>query len=54
VLGSPQLTPELQQKLIEGVHTEAGARSIDDLAAERDEVLLGLLELRNKTAEQAA
>ena len=46
VLGSPQLTPDLQQKLIAGVHAEVGARSIDDLAAERDEVLLGLLELR--------
>ena len=54
VLGSPQLTPELQQKLIEGVHAEVGSRSIDDLAAERDEVLLGLLELRNKAAEEAA
>jgi 3-hydroxyacyl-CoA dehydrogenase len=48
VLGSPQLTPELQQKLIAGVHAEVGSRSIDDLAAERDEVLLGLLELRAK------
>jgi 3-hydroxyacyl-CoA dehydrogenase len=46
VLGSPQLTPELQQKLIAGVHAEVGSRSIDDLAAERDEILLGLLELR--------
>ena len=54
VLGSPQLTPELQQKLIDGVHAEVGSRSIDDLAAERDEVLLGLLELRNKAAEEAA
>jgi carnitine 3-dehydrogenase len=54
VLGSPQLTPELQQKLIAGVHAEVGSRSIDDLAAERDEVLLGLLELRGKAAEQAA
>jgi 3-hydroxyacyl-CoA dehydrogenase len=48
VLGSPQLTPDLQQKLIDGVHAEAGSRSIDDLAAERDEVLLGLIEMRNK------
>jgi 3-hydroxyacyl-CoA dehydrogenase len=54
VLGSPQLTPELQQKLIAGVHSEVGSRSIDDLAAERDEVLLGLLELRNKAAEEVA
>ncbi|MBM7043980.1 MULTISPECIES: 3-hydroxyacyl-CoA dehydrogenase NAD-binding domain-containing protein [Rhizobium] len=53
VLGSPQLTPELQEKLIAGVHAEVGSRSIDDLAAERDEVLLGLLELRNKAAGQA-
>jgi 3-hydroxyacyl-CoA dehydrogenase len=49
VLGSPQLTSELQQKLIDGVRAEAGSRSIDGLAAERDEVLLGLLELRSQT-----
>jgi 3-hydroxyacyl-CoA dehydrogenase len=49
VLGSPQLTPELQQKLVDGVRAEAGSRSIDGLAAERDEVLLGLLELRGQT-----
>jgi 3-hydroxyacyl-CoA dehydrogenase len=49
VLGSPQLTPELQQKLVDGVRAEAGSRSIDGLAAERDEVLLGLLELRIQT-----
>jgi 3-hydroxyacyl-CoA dehydrogenase len=48
VLGSPELTPELQQKLIDGVRAEAGSRSIDGLAAERDEVLLGLLELRTR------
>src|SRR5712671_654730 len=46
VLGSPVLTPELQQTLIDGVHAEVGSRSIDELAAQRDEVLLGLLELR--------
>ena len=49
VLGSPQLTSELQQKLVDGVRAEAGSRSIDGLAAERDEVLLGLLELRSQT-----
>jgi 3-hydroxyacyl-CoA dehydrogenase len=54
VLGTPQLTPELQRKLIDGVHAEIGQRSVDDLAAERDEVLLGLLELRNKVAPSAA
>ena len=50
VLGSPELTPEVQRKLIDGVHAEVGSRSIDELAAERDEVLLGLLELRTKSA----
>jgi 3-hydroxyacyl-CoA dehydrogenase len=49
-LGSPALTPEVQKKLIDSVHAEAGSRSIDELAAERDEVLLGLIELRNKVA----
>jgi len=48
VLGSPVLTPALQQKLIDGVHAEVGARSVDDLAAQRDEILLGLLQLRTK------
>jgi 3-hydroxyacyl-CoA dehydrogenase len=54
VLGTPQLTPELQRKLIDGVHAEIGQHSVDDLEAERDEVLLGLLELRNKAAPSAA
>ena len=51
VLGSPVLTPELQQTLIDGVHAEVGSRSIDELAAQRDEVLLGLLELRANSEE---
>jgi len=48
-LGSPVLTPEVQKKLIDSVHAEVGSRSIDSLGAERDEMLLGLLELRTKT-----
>ena len=48
-LGNPELTPEVQKKLIDSVHTEVGSRSIDSLAAERDEMLLGLLELRTRT-----
>src|ERR1700688_3607174 len=51
VLGSPELTPEVRQKLIDGLHAEVGSRSIDELAAERDEVLLGLLELRTKSVK---
>jgi hypothetical protein len=43
----------VQQKLIDSVHTETGSRSIAELEAERDEVLLGLLELRNKVSKSA-
>ncbi|KWH45182.1 3-hydroxyacyl-CoA dehydrogenase NAD-binding domain-containing protein [Burkholderia cepacia] len=46
VLGSPKITPELRQKVIAGVHEEVAGQSIDQLAARRDEVLLGLLSLR--------
>jgi 3-hydroxyacyl-CoA dehydrogenase len=52
-LGSPVLTPEVQKKLISSVHAEAGSRSIDELEKERDEVLLGLIELRNKAAKSS-
>jgi 3-hydroxyacyl-CoA dehydrogenase len=52
-LGSPVLSPEVQKKLIESVHAEFGSRSIEELEAERDEVLLGLLELRNKAARSS-
>ena len=54
VLGQPVLTPEVQKKLIDSVHAEVGSRSINELAAERDELLLGLLELRAKAARSAA
>jgi 3-hydroxyacyl-CoA dehydrogenase len=47
-LGSPVLTPEVQKTLIDSVHAEAGSRTIEELEAERDEVLLGLIELRKK------
>ncbi len=49
-LGSPELTPEVQKKLIDSVHAEVGSRTIAELEAERDEVLLGILELRAKAA----
>jgi 3-hydroxyacyl-CoA dehydrogenase len=45
-LGNPDLTPEVQKKLIDSVHEEAGTRTIEELEAERDEMILGLLELR--------
>ncbi|MGA2127018.1 MAG: 3-hydroxyacyl-CoA dehydrogenase NAD-binding domain-containing protein [Xanthobacteraceae bacterium] len=48
VLGSPSLTPEVQKKLIDSVHAEVGSRTIEELEAERDEILLGLIELRTR------
>src|SRR5271154_1339345 len=46
VLGNPQITPELKQTIIEGVMREAGNRSVEQLAHEENEVLVGLLKLR--------
>ena len=46
VLGSPDLTPDVRRKLIDGLHAEVGTRTVSDLEAQRDEILLGLLELR--------
>src|SRR5260221_335620 len=53
-LGSPVLTPELQKKLIDSVHAEVGSRTIEELEAHRDEVLLGLRELRTKAEKTPA
>lgn len=53
-LGSPVLTPEIQKKLIDSVHAEVGSRTIAELEAERDEILLGLIELRTKRSKMTA
>jgi len=50
-LGSPVLTPEVQKTLINSVHAEVGSRTIEKLEAERDEVLIGLIELRKKAVK---
>jgi 3-hydroxyacyl-CoA dehydrogenase len=49
-LGNPQMTTELKQTIIEGVMEEAGNRSVGKLAQEENEMLLGLLSLRTKSA----
>jgi 3-hydroxyacyl-CoA dehydrogenase len=49
-LGHPDLTPAVQQKLIDQVHAEAGSRTIAEIEAERDELLIGLLKLRANQA----
>jgi 3-hydroxyacyl-CoA dehydrogenase len=54
VLGQPVLTPEVQKQLIDSVRAEVGSRSVDELAAERDEMLLELIELRAKVESSFA
>jgi hypothetical protein len=48
VLGTPEITPEVRAKIIKGVREEVQNRSMPELEAYRDEILLGLLELRKK------
>jgi 3-hydroxyacyl-CoA dehydrogenase len=45
-LGTPEITPDLKRTIVEGVRQEAGNRSVDDLAQEENERLVGLLRLR--------
>jgi carnitine 3-dehydrogenase len=45
-LGDPEMTAELERRIVEGVLAEANGRSIDDLAAERDSMLLALEAVR--------
>ena len=52
-LGSPVLTPAIQKKLVDSVHAEVGSRTIEELESERDNILLGLLELRARHSKAA-
>ena len=45
-LGTPNITPELKQSVIDGVMREAAGRSVEELAQEENKVLIGLLKLR--------
>ena len=47
-LGTPELTPELKDKIVTGVLKEAGGQPIDALEAQRDAMLFGLLAVRAK------
>ena len=47
-LGTPTMTPEIKQTIVDGVLAETNGRSVDQLAQERDEVLVGLLALRRR------
>jgi 3-hydroxyacyl-CoA dehydrogenase len=48
-LGNPELTDAVKQKIIAGVEEEAAGRTIDELAAARDETLLNLLKALAKS-----
>lgn len=47
-LGTPNITPELKQNVINGVMREAAGRPVDQLAQEENRVLIGLLKLREE------
>ena len=56
-VGSPDLGPELQKKIVDGVLEEVDGRTLEALSEERDTLIMGLLELlshRPKTEPVAA
>jgi len=53
-LGTPTVTPEIKQTIVDGVLAEANGRSVDQLAQERDEVLLGLIAQRRRIESAAS
>ena len=52
-LGTPNITPELKQKVVDGVMREAGNRSVDELAQAENEVIIGLLRSRAQSENGA-
>jgi len=53
-LGNPEISAGLKQTIIQGVMQEAGNRSLQQLAQEENEALLGLLSLRRRGAAKLA
>jgi carnitine 3-dehydrogenase len=53
-LGIPNITPELKQKVIDGVMREAAGRSVEDLAQDENRVMIGLLKLRDAGSTKPA
>jgi 3-hydroxyacyl-CoA dehydrogenase len=49
-LGVPNITPELKQKIIDGVSRETAGRSVEQLAKDENRVIVGLLKLRTDGA----
>ena len=48
-MGTPDLNSELRQTVVAGLLEEVGERSIEQLAAKENEVLVGLLALRARS-----
>jgi carnitine 3-dehydrogenase len=46
-LGTPDITPQLKQTVVDAVLKEARASSVEELAREENSVLSGLLKLRS-------
>src|SRR5439155_18689991 len=53
-LGNPEVTAELKQTVIDGVVREAGGRTVEQLAQNENEVIIGLLKLRANGASASA
>ncbi|MCP3705581.1 3-hydroxyacyl-CoA dehydrogenase NAD-binding domain-containing protein [Paraburkholderia sp. CNPSo 3274] len=53
-LGSPELTPNMQQAIIDGARREAAGQSVGDLAAQCERMLLDLLKLRQSAGSGAS
>jgi 3-hydroxyacyl-CoA dehydrogenase len=49
-LGTPEITPQLKQTVVDAVLKEAGGRSVEELAREENLVLTGLLKLRSEAS----
>src|SRR6476659_3162705 len=52
-LGTPDITPELKQTIVEGVLREAGNSSVDELAQAENEVIIGRLRSRAQSENGA-
>jgi 3-hydroxyacyl-CoA dehydrogenase len=50
-LGNPDVTPELKTTITEAVLQEAGDRSVETLAQEQNELLVGLIRLRSQQGQ---
>jgi 3-hydroxyacyl-CoA dehydrogenase len=54
VLGTPNITPQLKQTVVDGALREAAGRSVAQLAKKENEVIIGLLRLRASTQDGAS